>query len=113
MDEAKKRVKAVDETFRPVVFDPVAYAARRGRVDPEFRRALEALDDEFSALDVLLEARRRAGLTQAAVAKRMGVAPASLARIEASAASRRHAPSLATLRKYAEACGLRLTLGLR
>lgn len=42
----------------------------------------------------------------------MGIAPASLARIEASVVSRKHAPSLSTLRKYARACGKRLELGL-
>ena len=41
----------------------------------------------------------------------MGIAPASLARIEASIGSRKHAPSLATLRKYAQACGKKLALG--
>jgi len=54
----------------------------------------------------------QAGLTQAELAQRMGIAACSLARIEASVGSRKHAPSLATLRKYAAACGRRLSLGL-
>lgn len=100
------------EKFAPVAFDPQAYASARSVVDAAFKQAFEALDDEFSALDVLLQARKAAGLTQAEVAQRMGIAPASLARIEASVGSRKHAPSLLTLRKYAQACGKRLALRL-
>ncbi len=99
------------DVFAPVPFDPLAYAQQRSQTDPAFKAAFEALDDEFSALDVLLRARKEAGLSQAEVAQRMGIAPASLARIEASLGSRKHAPSLATLRKYAQACGKRLALG--
>ena len=100
------------DKFSPVAFDPQAYAAQRSATDPAFKRAFETLDDEFSALDVLLRARKEAGLTQAELAQRMGIAASSLARIEASVGSRKHAPSLATLRKYAAACGRRLSLGL-
>lgn len=103
---------AKSEKFSPVAFDPEAYARQRSAVDAAFKKAFEVLDDEFSALDVLLRARKEAGLTQAQVAQRMGIAPASLARIEASVVNRKHAPSLATLRKYAQACGKRLALGL-
>jgi len=60
----------------------------------------------------LLRARQRAGLTQAQVAERMGVKQSALARVEGSLASRRHAPSLATLRKYAAAVGCRLEINL-
>lgn len=103
---------AESEKFSPVAFDPKTYARERGESDPAFKQAFEALEDEFSTLDVLLRARKEAGLTQAQVAQRMGIAPASLARIEASVGNRKHAPSLLTLRKYAQACGKRLALGL-
>lgn len=103
---------APEDTFNPVAFDPVAYAAERSASDAAFKAAHESLLDEFSALDALLRARKEAGLTQAEVAQRMGIAPSSLARIEASLGNRRHAPSLATLRKYAQACGKRLTIQL-
>lgn len=51
-------------------------------------------------------------MTQAEVADRMGIAQASVARLESSAGSRKHAPSIATLRRYADAvgCELRITL---
>ncbi|WP_284332911.1 helix-turn-helix transcriptional regulator [Dyella flagellata] len=57
-------------------------------------------------------ARQRAELTQADVAERMGVAQASVARLEASAGSRKHAPSMATLRRYADAVGCELRIML-
>ncbi|MEJ7138473.1 helix-turn-helix domain-containing protein [Amphibiibacter pelophylacis] len=100
------------EQFAPVDFEPEAYARQRSAADPAFKSAHDALEDEFSALDVLLRARKEAGLSQAEVAQRMGIAPASLARIESSVGNRRHAPSLSTLRRYAQACGKRLALRL-
>ena len=61
--------------------------------NPAFKTAYDALEDEFSALDALLLARKEAGLTQAEVAERMGIAQSSLARIESSLGSRKHSPS--------------------
>ncbi|HET7266801.1 MAG TPA: helix-turn-helix transcriptional regulator [Oleiagrimonas sp.] len=79
---------------------------------PDYAEAYAALDDEFTALRELLAARKHAGLTQSQVAERMGIAQASVARLESSAGNRKHAPSLATLRRYADAvgCDLHLTL---
>lgn len=100
------------DSFVPVAFDPAAYVKRRSAKDAAFKSAYAALQDEFGALDVLLRARKTAGLTQVQVAARMGINPASLARIESSLGSRKHSPSLETLRKYAQACGMRLTINL-
>ncbi|HKE49560.1 MAG TPA: helix-turn-helix transcriptional regulator [Rhodanobacteraceae bacterium] len=99
------------ERYKPVPFD-LERTWRRWSRDPAFRAAHAALEDEFAMLDELLRARFRAGLTQADVAARMGIAQASVARLEASAGSRKHAPSVATLRRYADAvdCELRLSL---
>ncbi len=82
---------------------------------PGFAAAYEALADEFAALSELLRARQHAGMTQADVAERMGIAQASVARLESSAGSRKHAPSIATLRRYADAvgCELRITLAAK
>ncbi len=99
-----------EDCYQPVAFDPEAYAAKRCETDPEFRAAYDALEDEFAALAALLDARKNAGLTQADVAKRMGVSQPVLARIESNLGSRKHSPSLATLRKYADACGKRLVI---
>lgn len=78
--------------------------------DPKLRAAYDALEDEFAALAALLSARRRAGLSQAEIARRMGVKSSSLARIETSLGSRKHSPTLETLRRYAEACGKKLII---
>lgn len=106
---------AVDEAnamaYRPVPADPQAELAR-DLADPAFRAEWDAIADEFAALDRLLEARRRAGLTQAQVAERMGVNQSALARIETSLTSRTHTPSLATLCKYADALGCRIEIRL-
>lgn len=101
-----------DDGFSPVAFDPTEFAAARSRVDPAFGAAYSALEDEFSTLAALLSARKVAGLTQADVARRMGISQPVLARIESSLASQKHSPSLSTLRRYAQACGKRLLIQL-
>ncbi len=107
-----RQVREKPARYAPVAFDPAENVAKRSRVDSAFRKAYRDLEDEFAALDVLLEARRAAGLAQAEVARRMGVKPSALARIESSLVSRKHSPSLQTLRRYAEACGRRLSISI-
>ena len=101
------------DKFTPVAFDPKAHAVKKRAESAEFRQAYDALEDEFAALSVLLQARKEAGMTQAEVAAKMGVSQPVLARIESSLGSRKHAPSLETLRKYAAACGKRLVIGMQ
>lgn len=97
--------------YDPVPFDIGTFVSEK-LADAAFREAFEALEDEFTALDILLEARRKAGLSQEQVAERMGMKQSSLARIESSLGSRKHSPSLATLRRYAEALGCKLQIRL-
>jgi DNA-binding XRE family transcriptional regulator len=99
------------DRYDPVPFDVDATHARWMK-RPGYAAAYDALADEFAALGELLRARKAAGMTQADVAERMGIAQASVARLETSAGSRKHAPSIATLRRYADAvnCDLRITL---
>jgi ribosome-binding protein aMBF1 (putative translation factor) len=96
--------------FSPVAFDPKGYAVKRRKADPKFAKAYNALDDEFAALAALLKARTAAGLTQAEIASRMGVSQPVVARIEASLGKKDHSPSLNTLRRYADACGMKLVI---
>ena len=96
--------------FSPVAFNPKGYAVKRRKADPKFAKAYDALDDEFAALAALLKARSGAGLTQAEVASRMGVSQPVVARIEASLGKKDHSPSLNTLRRYADACGMKLVI---
>ena len=99
------------ERYNPVPFD-VEATHKRWMKRPGFATAYEALADEFATLSELLRARQQAGMTQADVAASMGVAQATVARLESSAGSRKHAPSVATLRRYADAvgCDLHITL---
>ena len=80
--------------------------------DPHVRAEYNALEAEFAWLAELLQARNRAGLTQAEVAERMGTTPSAVARLEAGGGSQKHSPSIATLRKYAAAVGCRLEIRL-
>jgi ribosome-binding protein aMBF1 (putative translation factor) len=74
--------------------------------DPKYRREYEALAEEFSLVDALLEARTRAGLTQEQVARRMKTTQAVIARLEGGGSK----PSTRTLERYAEATGSRLKI---
>lgn len=100
----------MSEKYNPVAFNPGAFAKEASRRDPAFREAYDGMADEFAALAELLRARHRAGLTQTELAARMGVSQPVVARIEGSIGSHKHAPSLATLRRYADACGQRLVI---
>lgn len=60
------------------------------------------------AADLIVEARRRAGLTQEQLAVRMGRPQSTIARWERGV----QAPSIDTTREVVRACGLELTVGL-
>lgn len=79
-------------------------AARKGFVE-----AYDALALEYQVADQMLKARARAGLTQDAVAERMGTTKSAVSRLESAG---KHAPSLATLKRYARAVGCELQVKL-
>jgi len=79
--------------------------------NPAVRKEYERLEkEEFALLDLLLEARREAGLTQAQVAERMGTQAPAVARLERALASGKHSPSMTTIRRYLAACGKQLVV---
>jgi transcriptional regulator with XRE-family HTH domain len=80
--------------------------------NPHVQAEYNALEAEFTWFAELLQARRHAGLTQADVAACMGTTPSAVARLEAGGGSHKHAPSLVTLRKYAEAVGCTVEIKL-
>jgi hypothetical protein len=49
--------------------------AEAWKKDPEFKAAYDEFDTEFALLRQLFAARRKAGLTQAGVAAKMGTSP--------------------------------------
>ncbi len=80
--------------------------------DAAFMTEYDALEEEFTLLDELLKARASAGMTQEDVARAMNTKAPAVARIESGGGSRRHSPSVETLRKYAKAVGCRLKINL-
>ena len=94
-------------------YDPVPHnqkaflekaSKRRG-----FRKAYDALESEYALAHEMLSARTRAGLTQEAVAVRMGTTKSAVSRLEGAS---KHAPSVASLKKYADAVGCTLKIEL-
>ena len=75
--------------------------------NPVYRREYEALEGEFALVGAMMEARSRAGLTQAQVARRMNTTQTAIARLEGG----RIKPSTRTLERYAKATGHRLVIG--
>ena len=83
-------------------------ALKRKGVNAEYK----SLDPEFTLLRGMLLARQKAGLSQAQLAKRMGTKPPAITRLESSLTSGKHSPSIATIKKYAEAVGCHLEIRL-
>lgn len=75
--------------------------------NPTYRREYAAMKEEFALLGAMMEARARAGLTQAQVAKRMKTTQTAVARLEGG----RVKPSTRTLERYARATGHKLVIG--
>ncbi|ABI90688.1 helix-turn-helix transcriptional regulator [Burkholderia ambifaria] len=83
----------------------------RALSNPDVRAEYERLNrEELALLDVMLAARRDAGLSQADVAERMGTKAPAVTRLERALATGQHSPSIDTLRKYAAACGKKLVI---
>ncbi len=81
--------------------------------DPAFRKAYKEARQDFAFFDECVEARKRAGMTQGDVAKRMGTSIAAVSRIEtAGDRNFRPSPSVLTIQRYAAAIGCRLVLKL-
>ena len=76
--------------------------------DPDFREEYVRVDEEYALIEALVRARAAARLTQAEVGRRLGTTQSAIARLEGGRVS----PSFATLRRYADATGMRLTVGL-
>jgi ribosome-binding protein aMBF1 (putative translation factor) len=85
---------------------PVEEAFAEWRKDPEYVKAYNALEDEFSLAAMMIRARTHAGLTQEQLAERMHTTQAVIARLE----SGRVKPSTRTLERLAEATGMRLRI---
>jgi transcriptional regulator with XRE-family HTH domain len=79
---------------------------RKWSKDPKYRKAYDALEDEYQLIGALIDARMSAGLTQAQLAKRMKTTQSVIARLESGHAQ----PSTRTLAKLAAATGTKLKI---
>lgn len=77
---------------------------------PGVKAEYDALAPEFDLLRQLLQARSKAGLSQADVAQRMGTHPPAITRLESSLGTGKHSPSVDTLKRYARAVGCELQI---
>ena len=68
--------------------------------DPEYAREYDALEEEFVFIKKMILARKRAGMSQADVARSMGISQPRVAKIESGSNI-----SLDILRRYAKATG--------
>ena len=97
-----------DLKYQPVRHNHADFLAT-ARQRPGFNDAYDSLEVEYTVANQMLKARAKAGLTQEAVAERMGTTKSAISRLEGAG---RHAPSLATLKKYAAAVGCDLQVRL-
>jgi len=97
-----------DLKYKPVPHNHPEFLAAARRC-PGFNDAYDSLELEYTVASQMLKARAKAGLTQDAVAERMGTTKSAVSRLEGAG---RHAPSLATLKKYAAAVGCDLQIKL-
>lgn len=74
--------------------------------DEEFKKEWDALEPEFAIVQAILDARKRAGMTQKDLSERSGIAQGDISKLENGSAN----PSLKTLQRLAEGLGMRLKL---
>ncbi|TDM06250.1 MAG: transcriptional regulator [Ideonella sp. MAG2] len=94
--------------YKPVPHKHAEFIAKAKQREG-FTQAYEDLALEYALASQMLKARTKAGLTQDAVAERMGTTKSAISRLESAG---RHTPSLATLKKYASAVGCDLQVKL-
>jgi ribosome-binding protein aMBF1 (putative translation factor) len=85
---------------------PVEEGFRRWEKQPGFKRAYDALEDEFVLAAALIDARGRAGLSQEDLAVRMETSQQAVSRLEGGQGN----PSVKTLQRFAKATGTRLKI---
>ena len=94
--------------YQPVPHNHEAFL-KKAKKRQGFQAAYQALAVEYAVANEMLTARSRAGLTQEAVAFRMGTTKSTVSRLESGG---KHAPSLTSLKKYAAAVGCKIEIKL-
>ncbi len=92
--------------YKPVAHNHAAFI-EKAKQRERFQKAYNELEEEYALVKEMLSARARVGLSQEAVAERMGTTKSAISRLEAAG---KHSPSLSTLKKYAQAVGCHLEI---
>jgi ribosome-binding protein aMBF1 (putative translation factor) len=79
---------------------------RKLEKDPEVRILVKQQEEKFRLATAIKKAREHAGLSQVALAKKIGTKQSAISRVESGVY--RSVPSLSFLRKIAVACGAHL-----
>lgn len=77
--------------------------------DPEFKKEYDALETEYRLLGAIIERRLQKGLTQEALARKVGTKQAAIARLESGRAN----PTIGFLKRVAGALDAELEIRLR
>ncbi len=77
--------------------------------DPEYKKAYEELELEYSLIEAIIKARGSQGLTQRELAQRLKIAQSSLARFEAGRAN----PTMAFVKKLISGLNLKVVVSPR
>jgi transcriptional regulator with XRE-family HTH domain len=75
-------------------------------LNKEVKAEYDKLDMEFILVDALLTLRKKSGLTQEEIARRMGTQKANISRLEKAGSN----PNWKTLQNYAHACGYEIEM---
>ena len=96
----------VELKYKPVSHDHKAFL-KNAQKRKGFSKAYNDLEEEYPLVREMLSARSNYGFTQEAVAELMGTTKSAVSRLESAG---KHAPSLTTLKKYAQAVGCHLEI---
>lgn len=77
--------------------------------DPAFKAEFDRQQPEFAVINAIIEARRKKGITQKVLAKRIGTKQSVISRLESGRAN----PSIAFLKKLAQALNSHLEIRFR
>lgn len=97
-----------DLKYQPVEHNHEEFL-RKAMANKEFKAGYEALGPKYALIRELLAARQQSGMTQEAVALKIGTSKSAISRLESG---NKHTPSVATLMKYADAVGCELEIKL-
>jgi ribosome-binding protein aMBF1 (putative translation factor) len=73
---------------------------------PKYKKAYDNLEEEYAIIGAMLDARSRAGMTQAQLARKLKTTQSAIARLEGGKGN----PSLQTLSRFAAATGTKLKI---